>query len=1091
MSVTSLLIANRGEIAIRIARAAAELGIRSVAVYSQDDAASRHRVAADVAAPLRGNGVPAYLDARQLLALAAEHGCDAVHPGYGFLSENPDFSAACEQAGLTFVGPSPQMLRTFGDKTAARRLAQRCGVPLLPGSHGPVDLGEATSFVEEHGPIVLKAVAGGGGRGMRVVRTAGELQAAFPLCQREAQAAFGDAALYCERLIERARHVEVQVLGDGAEVTHLWERECSLQRRHQKLIEIAPSPSITPALRAQLIEAALAMAAAEHYRGLGTFEFLLDAEQEDRFAFIEANPRLQVEHTVSEAVTGVDLVHAQLRLAAGATLAELGLTAGEISPPVGYAMQVRINLETMDAAGAVTPSGGTLSAFEPPTGPGVRVDTFGYAGYTTSASFDSLLAKLIVHRRGDYASVVDAAYRSLCEFRLEGLATNLPFLQNLLQEPAVRANRVYTRFVDEHVADLAKTVEHPRLYLSAAPSSVSQAAAWVVPPGLIAATAPMLGTVVSLEVEPGASVRAGQPLVVIEAMKMQHVVTAAEGGMVRELPVRLAETVAPGQPLLFIEPAALEHAGSEGAEAVDLESIRADLAEVLERLRLTEDAARPQAMARRHAAGGRSARENVADLCDPDSFIEYGALALAAQRTRRSMQDLIRMSPADGLVGGIGRVNGERFADERARCLVMAYDYTVFAGTQGMMNHKKTDRLLILAEQQRLPVILFAEGGGGRPGDVDNAAKVSGLAVPSFRQYARLSGLVPRISIVSGWCFAGNAVFAGCSDVIIATENTSIGMAGPAMIEGGGLGVHAPEEVGPVAVQAHNGVLDLVVADEAAAVAAAKQLLSYFQGSVADWDCADQRRLRHAVPENRLRVYDVRALIDTLADAGSVLELRRQFAPGMITAFIRVEGRPLGLIANNPSYLAGAIDADGADKASRFMQLCDAFDIPILSLCDTPGFMVGPEAEKTALVRHTSRMFVTAAALRVPFFTLVLRKAYGLGAMGMAAGCFQDPFFVASWPTGEFGPMGLEGAVRLGYRRELEAVKDPAERQALFEKMVAEAYERGKALNVATVLEIDAVIDPMASRRWIVEGLRAAPPAPPREGKKAAFVDTW
>jgi acetyl-CoA carboxylase carboxyltransferase component len=420
----------------------------------------------------------------------------------------------------------------------------------------------------------------------------------------------------------------------------------------------------------------------------------------------------------------------------------------------------------------------------------------------------------------------------------------------------------------------------------------------------------------------------------------------------------------------------------------------------------------------------------------------------------------------------------------------MAYDYTVMAGTQGMMNHKKTDRMLRLAEQWRLPVVFFTEGGGGRPGDTD-ALLVAGLDCTSFAAYARLSGLVPRVGIVSGRCFAGNAAFLGCSDVIIATENATIGMGGPAMIEGGGLGVYLPEEVGPVAMQSPNGVIDLVVRDEAEAVRAAKQYLAYFQGPLADWACADQRLLRHAIPENRLRVYDIRTLVETLADTGSVLELRRDFGVGMITALARIEGRPVGLIANNPAHLGGAIDADGADKAARFMQLCDAFDLPIVSLCDTPGFMVGPDAEATGMVRHVSRMFVTAASLSVPLYAIVLRKGYGLGAQSMAAGSFGAPFFTIAWPSAEFGAMGIEGSIRLGYRKELEAIADPAERKRQFDAMVAAAYENGRAVNMASYLEIDDVIDPAETRGWIMRGLKSAPAPAARDGKKRGFVDTW
>jgi acetyl-CoA carboxylase carboxyltransferase component len=395
-----------------------------------------------------------------------------------------------------------------------------------------------------------------------------------------------------------------------------------------------------------------------------------------------------------------------------------------------------------------------------------------------------------------------------------------------------------------------------------------------------------------------------------------------------------------------------------------------------------------------------------------------------------------------------------------------------------------------LAAEWRLPVVVFAEGGGGRPGDTD--AIVAGwLNIKAFTLLAKLSGLVPLVGVVSGRCFAGNAVVAGCCDVIIATEKATLGMGGPAMIEGGGLGVFHPDEVGPTSVQRRNGVIDIVVADEAEAVRVAKQYLSYFQGPVADWKCADQRELRQVVPENRLRVYDVRRAIDLIADQDSVLELRRDFGTNMITSFIRIEGRPLGLIANNPMVLGGAIDADAADKAARFLQLCDAFDIPVLSLCDTPGNMVGPDAERTALVRHCCRLYVVGANMTVPVFSVVLRKAYGLGSQGMVGGSFHLPMFSVAWPTGEFGPMNLEGSVKLGFRKELEAIADPAARKARFDEMVAEAYERGKALSTATLFEIDDVIDPADTRSWVMAGLRSMPPKAPREGKKRSFVDTW
>ena len=510
---------------------------------------------------------------------------------------------------------------------------------------------------------------------------------------------------------------------------------------------------------------------------------------------------------------------------------------------------------------------------------------------------------------------------------------------------------------------------------------------------------------------------------------------------------------------------------------INMDSIRPDLAEVIERHSFGLDERRPEAVARRQQKNQRTARANIEDLCDPGRFIEYGALTMAAQRERRSLDDLIRRTPADGLIAGIGSVNGSLFGDDKARCMVMAYDYTVLAGTQGYFNHKKMDRMLKLAYEQRLPLVLFAEGGGGRPGDVDaDGVMVAGLDLSTFGSFAKLSGRVPVVGIVSGYCFAGNAALLGCCDVIIAAKNSNIGMGGPVMIEGGGLGVFRPEEVGPMDVQTKNGVVDIAVADDMEMVAVAKQYLSYFQGTTSQWEAADQRILRGLIPENRRRVYDVRTVIKTLADTGSFLELRPQFGPGMITGLIRIEGRPFGLIANNCLHTAGAIEAEDADKAARLMQLCNAHGLPMLSLCDTPGFMVGPEIEKRAQVRHVCRMFVVGSHITVPYFTVVLRRGYGLGAMAMAKGGFHESFFTASWPTGEFGGMGLEGAVKAGFRKELEAIENPQEREALYNKLVAQSYERGKAINMASYLEIDAVIDPADTRKWIMAGFEVRSP---------------
>ena len=608
-------------------------------------------------------------------------------------------------------------------------------------------------------------------------------------------------------------------------------------------------------------------------------------------------------------------------------------------------------------------------------------------------------------------------------------------------------------------------------------------------------------------VHPGEPVAAGDVLVILEAMKMEHEIRASQDGRLAELFFRAGETVNEGDALAgwtqidsapvesgsvaqaqvaLAVPSALDaphpaHAHAHGAASAAAQSApRADLKKLQDRLAFTQDAQRPEAVAKRHATGLRTARENIADLCDEGSFVEYGALAVAAQSRRRTADDLMRNTPADGMVNGIGCIHGQRV-------VVMAYDFTVLAGTQGMRNHQKTDRMLGVALQNKLPVVLFAEGGGGRPGDVD-VAIVAGLNLATFASFARLNGQVPLVGVAAGRCFAGNAALLGCCDVIIATDGCNIGMGGPAMVEGGGLGVFKPEHIGPSAVQHGNGVIDILVDNEAQAVSAARHYLSCFQGAQTEWQAPPAEALRHVVPENRVRVYDTRAAMQGVADEGSLLHLRTGFGVGIHTALARIAGRPVGLMVNNPLHLGGAIDADAADKAARFMQLCNAHGLPIVSLVDTPGFMVGPDIEALAQVRHVSRMFVAAAHLRVPLLSVVLRKGYGLGAMAMTGGGFHETLATVAWPTGEFGGMGLEGAVRLGYRKELEALPEGPEREALFEQLLAQQYDNGSAINMAATLEIDAVIDPATTRDWLVAGLQAGR-VRPTDG--ALAIDTW
>jgi acetyl/propionyl-CoA carboxylase alpha subunit/acetyl-CoA carboxylase carboxyltransferase component len=1121
MTLTKVLIANRGEIAIRVARAAAELGLETVAVYSEDDASSLHVDAADAAVGLSGSGPAAYLDVAGIVEAAVTEACDAIHPGYGFLAENSALARACAEAGLVFAGPSVESLDLFGDKTQARALAEAQGIPVLAGRNEAVSEDEAARFFADLGTgtgMMIKAVGGGGGRGMRVVRDEGEVAEAYARARSEAGAAFGNDAVYVEQLVERARHIEVQIVGDATgAVTHLGERECSVQRRHQKLIEVAPSPTLTQGLRERITAAAVQLGGATAYSGVGTVEFLLGEQIEGSFAFMELNARLQVEHTVTEEVIGVDLVQTQLRIAGGETLAEMGLEQASIPAPRGFAIQARVNTERLTRDGSLQPTGGVLRRFAPPSGPGVRVDTYGYAGYATNPNFDSLLAKVIGHSASEeFEQTVRRTVRALDEFQIEGVGTNLDLLRRILGHEDFVAGAVHTQWLEGQLETLV--VDEANEDLGDVRTSMAGAAVdardplaslnyfrtgertragetteqVVGPPNTNAVPAPLQGTVTEILAAEGETVREGEVIFIMSALKMEHVVKAALGGVVRQLSVSVGDVVYEGHPLAFIEPADVGERVEDDAGEVDLDYIRPDLQALFDRRQFTLDANRPDAVERRHRRGRLTVRENIEQLIDPGTWVEYGALATAGQRRRRSIEELREKSPADGLVAGIGSVNGHLFDEQRARTMFISYDDTVFAGTQGMRGHDKTDRMMELANELSLPLIFHAEGAGGRSGETDaGEGHGFGGTVRTWEKMAQLSGKIPMIGVTAGWCYAGNAAILGVTDIIIATEDALIAMGGPSVIEGSGMGVFLPEEVGAMSDLSPAGTVDVVVETQVDAIETAKKCLSYFQGSVPQWEVADQRRLRHIIPENRLRGFNVREVIEVLADKDSVLELRPEFGVGMVTAFVRIEGHPFGLTANNNQYIGGAIDSPGSDKVARFWQLCDAWNIPIISLVDTPGMMVGPEVEKTGLIRHCSRLFVTGANLESPRFSVILRKGYALGSMAQLTGSARAPLFTVAWPTSEHGGMNLESGVQLGSRERLAAIEDVEERAAEYERLVAAAYERGGALNVASTFEIDDVIDPAETRRWIAQGLKSVPnPEPLRRGRRQ-FLDTW
>ena len=1081
-----LLIANRGEIAIRIIRGASELGLETVAIYPADDAGSLHTGKADEAVEIAGVGTAAYLDIDAIIAVARDTGADAIHPGYGFLAENADLARACAANGITFVGPSVEMLELFGDKARARAAATDAGVPIIRGIDHAVSLDEAVAFFDALGDgraMMIKAIGGGGGRGSRRVTSADEVAATYERCRTEAAAAFGNGDVYVEEFIQRARHIEVQILGDQhGGIAHLWERECSIQRHFQKILEVAPAPHLDAALRDEIIAAAVQLASHVGYSNAGTFEFLVDtAGTGQPFAFIEANARLQVEHTVTEEVTGIDIVQSQLKIAAGASLADLGLEQASITTR-GYAIQARVCMEAVRDDGSIIPTAGTLTAYEAPSGPGIRTDGFGYSGYQTSLLFDSLLAKVIGSSPSPrFEDAINRTARALAEFRIEGVETNIPFLKTLLDRTEFADGSAHTRFIDENMNVLARASSQatgdrytPAAGLEASAIADADDSDFPTgPEGSVGLGSPIQGTIVAIDVAIGDEVLTGQPVAVVEAMKLQHDIKAERGGLVVDISMAVGNVVREGFPIVFVEESDDASGSVEAGGGADLDLLRDDMREYYAEVERNLDEAHASTVSALRESGRRTARENIIDLLDDGSFREFGPADSG--------------SVAGGTIIGIGSVNADVFGEDEGRVAIIHNNYDVSTTTNGA-GHYKQEPVHELVHDFQVPLVLFSEGEGKPYVGARGFQNGVGMDGQLFTEFARLSGLVPLVGVSTGNCFGPNATLLSCCDTIIATKQSAIGMgAGPDVMAAAGLGRYSAQEIGGAAFQAENGDIDILVDDDAAAIAAAKQYLSYFQGNVSDWEAPDQRRMRHIIPENRVRTYDMRDIMYTLADEGSVLELRKDFGIGVITALIRVEGRPMGLVANNPAHLAGAVDSPGADKGARFMQLADAFDLPVVVFMDCPGIMVGPDHERTALVRHAVRMFNVGSNLSTAMFGVMVRKAYGLGVQAMCAGSAMIPLFNVAWPTAEFAGMNIDGAVKLSARRELMAIEDGEERKAAYDKRVADGYETARAINSGARY----VIDPADTRAWVTRGLKSLPPKAPREGKRRPYVDTW
>jgi acetyl/propionyl-CoA carboxylase alpha subunit/acetyl-CoA carboxylase carboxyltransferase component len=1099
-----VLIANRGEIAIRIAKAASVLGMESVAVYAAADAASLHtRIATRAVGlpPAGADPVRSYLDVEALVRSARESGCDCVHAGYGFLAENARFAEACIAAGLAFVGPRPETIALFGDKLRARALAQSLGIPVVGGSAAALtSAASAAKLAEELGfPVMLKAAAGGGGRGMRVVRAASEMSEAFERAHSEALAAFGDGALFVEKLVARPRHIEVQILGDGqGGLVHLHERDCSVQLRNQKVIEVAPAPNLDPGLREKLLRDALALARAAEYANAGTVEFLVTPETGEHF-FIECNPRIQVEHTVSEWVTGIDLVEAQLQIAGGASLAQLGIASqAAIGAPRGFALQARV----------VAQGVGVMRAYKEPSGPHVRVDACGYAGYAPPPQFDPLFAKLIAGSgsAGSFAAAVDRAQRALAEFYVDGIATNLASLRAILAHGAFREGDARTTLLDEAPELLrAEAPASAAVALlsqqraggssAAAPKArASSLPALEVADGHEAVACPVAGAAVELRVRAGDAVAAGDALLVVSAMKMETVITAPCAGTVASvLALSAGDALDAGQIVAAIAPAAggVATKRAEGGWQDVLDQV--DSLRALAHARLAQGSRDP-GVVRQRSRGKLTCRERIDLVLDAGSFREVGSVAGFASYGDDGKP--IEFTPANH-VGGYGKIAGRT-------AVVCADDFTSRGGHADGAIGAKSAHLDRLALELRAPSLRLLDGssGGGsvaamvpqqkREGE-STAAESSG-AIKAGRPrvaggggsylpghlgsdlYTQQLATVPVVNLLLGSVVgigAAKAVLGHFS--VMVRDISQLFVAGPPVVSHAMGYEITKEELGGWQIHCTNGAVDNLAESEEDAIAQAKRFLSYLPSSVYEAapitsasDPVERREeeLLTLVPRKRTTTFDMRRAIRLLADRDSFFEIGALWGSDQITGFVRFGGRVLGVIASDSRHAnGGALTAQGCEKLTRHLDLCDLFHIPVLNLVDNPGFAVGKEHEIAATIRRGGTWMVAFAQVSVPIFTVLMRRSFGVAGNNLATPVSRACVRVA-WPAADVGGIPPEGGIEAAYKRQLAEAANPAALRAEIDARIESV--RGP-LGPLSKFQLEEMIDPRDTRKRVCE----------------------
>jgi acetyl/propionyl-CoA carboxylase alpha subunit/acetyl-CoA carboxylase carboxyltransferase component len=1075
--VTTILIANRGEIAIRIARAARELGLPTVGIYAADDAASLHTRYVDHARELPGQGAAAYLDQEALIAIARETGATAVHPGYGFLSENAGFAARCAKAGLTFIGPSSEILDLFGNKISARRQAESIGVPVVAGTGKPTSLEEARAFAGRHGAVMLKAIAGGGGRGMRAVHSPDEIDEAFERCGSEARQAFGNADLYVEKLLPAARHIEVQVVGDGTgDVCHLWERDCTVQRRHQKLIEIAPGPTLAPGLRDRILMAAVKLARHVRFAGLGTFEFLVRG---DEFWFMEANPRLQVEHTITEEITGVDLVQTQIRIALGARLADVRLTS---PPPMeGFAIQARVNLESLLPDGTPVPRAGRLTAYAPPSGPHVRVDGYGYAGYTTSLRYDSLLAKVIVRGRS-YERALANVENALREFHVGGVPTNIPLLLSILDLPVMKTGEFDTLLVAENLGALLAASAHqatiapPVSLIDDSPvAEATDDDLGEAEEGVDVVPALMHGTVMTVSVAPGDVVAAGDGLMVLEAMKMEHVVRAPTGGTVLAVAAKAGEMVAEGAKLFRIRIGEGDAGARPKAEAAPADpGWAAEIEEVERRRALARVMGGPSKLARQKAEGKLHVRERIDALVDPGSFAEIGVLT--AFVTYDDDGAIVSHAPAN-FVAGTGRVNGRKI-------VIGCDDFTLRAGSGDAAINEKQIFSEQYAGQMRLPLVRLIDGASG--GGSVKMAQEQGFHYlpvnPGWDAVTENMSLVPVVSATLGPTVGLGAARLVMSHLAILVEGVGqVFTAGPPIVLSATRENLTKEQLGGASVHRNNGMIERFVGSEAEACDVVRRFLSYLPSSVfelppviASDDPCDRRDdgLVAAIPRSERQPYMIAPILEAVFDASSIFRYA-DYGGSTFTALARLDGHPVGVITTDP--MKGAtMTAEGAMAAIRLIDLCETFHLPIVSLTDQAGMSIGSVAERLGTIRYGARAITAIYQARVPQAELVLRRVFGVGGAGAVNRHRANRSWC--WPSGTWGSLPAQGGIEAAFRAELATVPD---REAAIARIARHLERIGSPFRTAEHFGVQDIVDPRESRAllcdWVKDAYRLLP----------------